>query len=247
MSNIQIFDNDEFGSVRVVVENNEILFSGKDIATALGYKDTDQAIRKHCKHAKLYPVKMTGQVRYIKFIPESDVYRLIIKSKLPSAERFEKWVMEDVLPTIRKHGTYMTPETIEKVLYNPDFIIGLAKQIKEERAKRQALEAENKQMRPKAEAFDDLISTDGKYTMSEVAKLLNWGRNRLFKFLRMQGILRNNNEPYQEYVDRGYFKLRTYTIKHTDFEEVKVQTLVTPKGLEWIRKILKREMEFTNL
>nr|WP_303048645.1 phage antirepressor KilAC domain-containing protein [Marinitoga sp. 1135] len=109
---------------------------------------------------------------------------------------------------------------------------------------RQALEAENRQMKPKAEAFDELISTDGKYTMSEVAKLLNWGRNRLFKFLRMQGILRNNNEPYQEYVDRGYFKLRTYTIKHTDFEEVKVQTLVTPKGLEWIRKILKREMEF---
>lgn len=109
---------------------------------------------------------------------------------------------------------------------------------------RQALEAENKKIRPKAEAFDELISTEGNYTMSEVAKILKKGRNKLFKFLRIQGILRKNNEPYQEYVDRGYFKLRTYTIKHSNYEEVKVQTLVTPKGLEWIRKILKREIEF---
>ncbi|WP_206076014.1 phage antirepressor KilAC domain-containing protein [Marinitoga lauensis] len=101
---------------------------------------------------------------------------------------------------------------------------------------RQALEAENKKIRPKAEAFDELISTEGNYTMSEVAKILKKGRNRIFKFLRIQGILRKNNEPYQEYVDRGYFKLRTYTIKHSNYEEVKVQTLVTRKVLSGSEK-----------
>jgi len=106
VANIIPFTFDKLSIRLIITENSQELFVAKDIAKLLGYKDTDQAIRQHCKNAKSYPVNLTGQVRNTKLIPESDVWRLIIKSRLAEAEKIENWIMEEVLPTIRKTGSY---------------------------------------------------------------------------------------------------------------------------------------------
>jgi prophage antirepressor-like protein len=105
MSNIIPFQfQDNF--LRILIIDGLELFVAKDTAKLLGYKDTDQAIRQHCKRSKSYPVDLTGQIRQTKLIPESDVWRLIIKSRLPEADKIEEWIMEEVLPSIRKTGSY---------------------------------------------------------------------------------------------------------------------------------------------
>lgn len=143
MNSIQIFNNEQFGRVRVIMsESNEPLFCAKDVAAALGYSDTNDAISRHCKSGKKvfhHHANGIGGVNMI-YIPEKDLYRLIMRSNLPEAEEFQDWVCGVVLPSIRKHGAYMTNETLEKALTSPDFLIQLAYQLKEEQQKRIAAE-----------------------------------------------------------------------------------------------------------
>ena len=139
-SEIQIFTNPEFGNVRTrTEEDGTILFCGKDVAEALGYMNTPQALNDHCRCiSKRYiphPQSPTKEIE-MSFITEPDLYRLIVASKLPSAQKFERWVFEEVLPTIRKIGGYLTPEKVEEALCNPDVLIDLAQQIKSLRAQR---------------------------------------------------------------------------------------------------------------
>lgn len=135
-SNIQIFKNEQFGEVRIIMnESNEPLFCAKDVAAALGYSDTADATQRHCKSGKkvFHPHENgVGGVNMV-YIPEKDVYRLIMRSNLPDAEKFQDWVCEEVLPSIRKHGIYATDVTIEKLLANPDFAIQALQNLKEER------------------------------------------------------------------------------------------------------------------
>lgn len=135
-----LFNNDMFGEIRVTKLDGVEWFCAKDIALALGYSNPRKAILDHCKGCNETLLPTNGGIQSVKIIKESDIYRLIVRSKLPSAEQFEKWVFEEVLPTIRKHGAYMTPETIEKTLTNPDFIIGLATQLKQEQQARKLAE-----------------------------------------------------------------------------------------------------------
>lgn len=123
--------------VRVINKDGEPWFVAKDVAVVLGYKNAPDAIARHCKKKSTIAKHDGG---FMTLIPESDVYRLIIKSKLPAAEKFEEWVMEEVLPTIRKHGAYMTDNVLEQSLLDPDYAIGLLQNLKVERDKR--LEAE---------------------------------------------------------------------------------------------------------
>ena len=139
------FSHDQFGSLRIIKDETtgKPWFVAKDVAEALGYSNTRNAIAAHCKHAKSERVgsaSKQGGTPFITIIPEADVYRLIIRSNLPAAEKFEEWVMEEVLPSIRKHGGYLTPSKVEEALLNPDTLIQLAMNLKEERTKR--LEAE---------------------------------------------------------------------------------------------------------
>ena len=119
MNELQIFKNDMFGEIRTIETDGKILFCGADVAKALGYKKPRNAISAHCKGALKQGILTSGGNQEITFIPEGDLYRLIVNSKLETAQRFEKWVFEDVLPTIRKHGMYATDE----LLNNPDFAI----------------------------------------------------------------------------------------------------------------------------
>lgn len=133
MNELKIFGNEQFGKVRVVVINNKPHMCASDVAKALGYSNAYDAVKRHCRAIVKHDTPISRKIQAITFIPEGDVYRLITHSKLPQAEKFESWVFDEVLPTIRKHGAYMTENTIEKALTDPDFLIKLATQLKEEK------------------------------------------------------------------------------------------------------------------
>ena len=239
---MQIFENAEFGEVRVVTINEEPWFVGKDIATALGYSNASKAVMVHVdsedkRKEMLRADSQNGNVvTSTTLINESGVYSLIISSKLPTAKKFKHWVTSEVLPSIRKHGAYMTPEKIEEVLLNPDTIIKLATELKAEQEK-------VKMLTPKAEFYDTVASTDSLLSMGEVAKTLNMGigRNSLFALLRFKGILNFNNIPYQRFVNAGYFKLVEGTYNVNGEPNVTTTTYVSQRGLDYIRKVLLKE------
>ena len=162
--NLQTFPNEQFGDLRTIEEGDKVLFCGKDVAEALGYAVPRKALNDHCrwvlKRNVPHPQSPDKQIE-MSFIPEGDVYRLIAHSKLPKAQEFESWVFDEVLPTIRKHGAYMTDDTLKEALTSPDFLIQLATQLKEEKEARRALEAENKvQAQQIAEAQPKVIFAD---------------------------------------------------------------------------------------
>jgi len=242
---IQIFRNVEFGEVRTLTgANGEVLFCGADIAKALGYADTAKAIKTHCKSDgwTIRPViDSIGRQQEAKFINEGNLYRLITHSKLPSAERFESWVFDEVLPTIRKHGAYMTENTLEKALTSPDFLIQLATQLKEEQAKRKQLEEQAEQDRPKVLFANAVETSKTSILVGELAKILkqngvDTGQKRLFKWLRDHGFLikregTDYNMPTQRAMEQGLFEIKESTVIHADGHTSVTKTpKVTGKG-----------------
>jgi prophage antirepressor-like protein len=143
MNELQIFNNNQFGEMRTIEEGDKIFFCGADVAKALGYTNSSKALTDHCrcvtKRYIPHPQAPDKEIE-MSFIPEGDVYRLITHSKLPTAEKFESWVFDEVLPTIRKHGAYLTPEALERAMNDPDFTIGLLTALKNERESRQIAE-----------------------------------------------------------------------------------------------------------
>ena len=136
MNQMEIFKNPEFGSIRVIEENSKYLFSGTDVAAALGYSNPRDAIIRHCRYVVKrdapHPQSPDRKIS-MTFIPEGDLYRLIVHSKLPSAERFERWVFDEVLPTIRKHGVYLTKEKLWEVATSPEVLMKLCSDLLAER------------------------------------------------------------------------------------------------------------------
>lgn len=246
-TNVQIFSNPQFGDIRIVMnESNEPMFVANDVAKILNYSNPRDAVAKHCKSdgvAKCDIIDSLGRNQSMSVLNEPNFYRLVMRSDMPDAEKFQDWVCEDILPSIRKHGAYMTPETLEKAILSPDFIIKLATNLKEEQTKRIAAEKENATLKPKAALMDKIIDSGEKIDIGQTAKILGlpYGRNTLFKKLRDLGVFfKNRNEPKQEYVDRKYFELKEQWIErnsHDSFMIVKV--LVTQKGLEYINKLLE--------
>ena len=231
---VKTFESQKFGKVRVIEENGKLMFAGVDVANILGYARAADAITQHCKGSVKRRVPTNGGTQEIKMITEGDLYRLIARSKLPKAQEFETWVFDEVIPSIRKHGAYMTPEKIEEVLMNPEFIIKLATELKEEKQK-------VAQLQPKADFYDTVASSESLLSMADVAKVLDKGigRNRLFKLLRSRGILQSNNVPYQRFVDAGYFKVVESSYMAGDNAIVSTVTYVKQKGVDYIRKLLE--------
>lgn len=226
-------------AIRIVCEHDGTpMFCGKDVATALGYANTNDALSKHCKGvAKRYPLQTAGGMQQARFIAEGDLYRLIANSKLPDADKFERWVFDEVLPSIRKHGEYLTPEKIEEVLLNPDTIISLANQLKDEQAK-------VKELTPKAGAWETFCGSSGDMSVADAAKALasragaDIGRNRLFKEMEELGWVTHCHgywEPLQYAVKRGYLAVKVNMPRWRPNGEsfVPAPTVrVTPKGLD---------------
>jgi prophage antirepressor-like protein len=200
MNDIQIFNNEQFGQVRVITKGGEPWFVGKDVAGVLGYSDTNKAISMHVDIEDKLNDKMESRLgqRGGWLINESGLYSLILGSKLPSAKKFKKWVTSDVLPSIRKHGMYATDELIN----NPDLLIAAATKIKEERQAR--LEAEKQR--------DKLIHQNKLYTTSEIAKELGLkSANKLNQLLAEKKIQYKQNKTwllYSKYADCGYVSIK---------------------------------------
>ena len=194
MNNLQVFQNNEFGEIRTVLVEDKPYFVGVDIARSLGYSNPSKAIIQHCKGVTKMGIPSKGGVQETNIIPEGDIYRLITKSELPTAEKFETWVFDEVLPTIRKHGAYMTPEVIEKTLTDPDFIIGLATQLKEEQQKRLQAEKQitlqRREIEHKTEVIKGVTDDIDIYTK----------RNVLNKVVKFQGA--NFSERWNELYNR---------------------------------------------
>lgn len=239
------FNSSEFGNLRTIENDGVIEFCGKDVAAALGYTNPNKAIKDHCCGVtKRYPiVDNLGRTQEARFITEPDLYRLITHSKLPNAQKFESWVFEEVLPSIRKHGGYLTPQKIEEVLTDPDTIIQLATTLKEEQARRKALEAENQVMQPKALFADAVAASHTSILVGELAKLLKQngveiGQNRLFKWLRENGYLMkagsSYNMPTQRSMEQELFEVKETSITHSDGHiTVQKTPKVTGKGQQY--------------
>lgn len=246
---LEIFTNEEFGQVRTIIINEKPYFCAADIAKALGYAKPNNAISQHCRYTLKqgipHPQSPDKQIE-MSFIPEGDVYRLIVRSKLPSAEKFERWVFDEVLPTIRKHGAYMTEQTIEKALTDPDFLIQLATQLKHEQEARKLAEKKIEEQKPLVEFANKVSNTSNVIDMGKMAKLLkdeniNIGRNRLFTWLRKNKILMSNNIPYQRYIEGGYFQVKESTYETPYGTKTLQTTYVTGKGQIYITEKLRKE------
>lgn len=236
MNDLQIFNNEEFGSVRMIQINGQPYFSAKDVADALKYVNPRDAVSRHCRGVVKHDTPTSSGVQSISYIPEGDIYRLIVRSKLPEAEKFEKWVFDEVIPTIRKTGGYKLPQTMSEAL----------RLYADELEKNQKLLEENEKMKPKAEFFDAVTDSKQAIEMGQVAKVLDMGigRNKLFEFLRSEKILMGNNQPYQKYIDEGYFRVveQKFT-KESGETMINIKTLVFQKGVNFIRKRLAKELK----
>lgn len=252
MNDIQTFNNPEFGKILTMEINGEAWFVGKDVATALGYSRPSDAIAVHVDEEDklIRRITVSGQGRQMTVINESGLYSLILSSKLPDAKKFKRWVTNDVLPAVRKHGAYMTPETIEQTLSDPDFIIRLATELKEEQAKRKTLEADNERMKPKEIFTDAVTESSNSILIGELAKLLRQngvdiGQNRLFQWMRNKGYLCNakgerHNMPTQKSMDMGLLEIKKTVIQNPNGSTQVVRTpKVTGKGqVYFINKFL---------
>lgn len=225
MNNIEIFKNEEFGQVRWTKVNNKDYAVAKDVASALGYKNTNDAIIRHCKGVVKHEGFKVNGIE-VSLIPEGDIYRLTAKSELPGAEKFESWIFDEVLPSIRKHGMYATDELLD----NPDLLIAAATKLKEEKAAR--IEAEKQR--------DKLVHQNKLYTTSEIAKELGLSSaTKLNNLLADKKIQYKQNRTwllYSKYSECGYVSIKQDVL---DNGHIIYDRKWTGKGRDFILNLLE--------
>lgn len=261
MNDLQIFKNEQFGSMRTLEINGEPWFVGKDVAEVLGYSNPRDALSKHVDNEDKATVAIHdgSQNRNVTVINESGLYSLILSSKLPTAKEFKRWVTSEVLPSIRKHGAYMTTETLEKALLSPDYLIRLATALKSEQEQRKLLEEKNEQQRLKIEEdkpkviFANAVETaKTSILVGELAKILKQngvatGQKRFFEWLRENGYLikggSDKNMPTQRSMELGLFEIKETAVAHSDGHTTISKTpKVTGKGQQhFINKFIPKE------
>ena len=253
MTSLKVFENPEFGNIRVLTIKNEPYFVGQDVASVLGYKDTSDALKKHVDSDDKLTRRFadSGQNREMYIINESGLYSLILSSKLPTAKRFKRWVTGEVLPAIRKHGAYLTEQKVEEILTNPDTIIKLATRLKEEREARKQAEALNEANRPKVIFAEAVSASKTSILVGELAKILRGngipiGQRRFFQWLRENGYLikrkgTDYNMPTQRSMELGLFEIKEGSYVNGDGVNVITKTpKITGKGQNYfINKFLK--------
>lgn len=254
MNDIQIFSNPQFGEIRTLAdEANEPLFCAADVCKALGYANPRDAISRHVDEGDVAKrdTPTTSGVQTMTFVNESGLYSLIFGSKLDSAKVFKRWVTSEVLPTIRKHGVYATPQTIDNLLADPDNAIKVFQTLKEERRLRQIAEAKIEADAPKVLFADAVVGSKSTCLIGELAKIISQngypiGQNRLFQWMRENGYLGKHGERYnipnQQYVEMGLFELKKGVRSGNDgVMKVTMTTKVTGKGQAYfINKFLNK-------
>lgn len=247
MNQLKTFNHEQFGQLEVLIINGKEHFPATDVATKLGYADPYKAIKQHTKEKGWvnHLVLTNGGKQRKRFIDEGNLYRLITNSRLPQAEVFESWVFDEVLPSIRKHGAYMTAETIERALLNPDTIIKLATNLKNEQEKRKQLELENKELKPKATYHDLVLQSETLLSATQIAKDLGIGAPTLNKKLHELGVQYKKGHRwylYHKYQDKGYTQSKTHVISA---EETKDHMYWTQKGRQFVFDLLEEKEGIT--
>ena len=230
---VSVFRNQMFGEIRILQESGKCLFCGADVAKALGYKNNRKALTDHCRCVtKRYAPHPQSPDKRIEmaFIPEGDVYRLIVHSKLPSAERFERWVFDEVLPSIRQHGAYLTREKLWEVATSPEALLKLCSDLLAEREKNAALQADNARLQGKAVYYDLFIDLRHSTNLRTTAKELDVPERRFVRFLLERRYVYRTPSgcvlPYAKGSNEGLFCVKDFCRNgHTGS-----YTLVTPKG-----------------
>lgn len=255
MNEIKVFQNTQFGNVRVAMnESNEPLFCLADVAKALGYSRPADAVTQHCKGVVILPTPTVNQygatvMQEMKYGKEGEVYRLTMKSQLPDAERFQDWVCDEVLPSIRKHGAYMTGKTLVQMLQNPDNLIELLKALKSEHERNAVLSIQNEMnarnieaMQPKAAYYDEVLQSETLIPTDIVAARLGISARKLNKFLCDERIQFKQGGTYVLYSDlRGKglegYKEYVYTDPASGRKKSKPHMYWTEKGVDFVMYI----------
>ena len=235
MGKIQEFFNEKFGTVRTITIDGVVYFVASDIARALGYKNPQKAIRDHCKRVNESFIPSNGGEQKAKVITKSDIYRLIVRSKLESADEFESWIFDEIMPTIEKTGAYIEEGREQEMVnyYFSSLSSDLQGQIVNE------LIEKNKELQ---QFYDDLMNTEGLMQINTVAKELGIGEYTLFAYLRGKKVFFYDkdkvNVPYERFRKEGKF-----VVKETPCHDgnMRAVTYATKKGLEYIRKILRKD------
>lgn len=266
VNNLKLFNSNEFGEMRTCCDPNtgDVWFNLNDVCNALDIKNPSDAkttlTSKGITTLNVRELDNTlGSSEGIPrgnpnmtFIDEGNLYQIIFQSRKPNAAKFKEWVCYEVLPSIRKHGAYMTSETIEDILKNPDLIIGMATELKTEQEARKKLQAEAKVNEPKVKFANALMSSESSILISQLASILTQnghkiGQNRLFEWLRKNDYLHENTEsrnlPKQKWIEKGYFEIKTSV--YFDNKAMALKTKSTPKitmkGVEHILSVFDNE------
>lgn len=257
MKDLKIFDNEEFGQVRTSIIDDEPYFALNDICRILDIKNSRQAkTRLNDKGVITNDILTNGGTQKADFINESNLYKLVFQSRKPEAERFADWVTSEVLPAIRKHGAYMSDGVIERTLSDPDYLIMLATNLKEEKAKRALAEAQIERNKPKVLFADTVTASNKSCLIGELAKMISQeairtgkaqkkiGQNNLFAWLRNNGYLckagERKNQPKQVYIEQGLFEMKKGSyVDSSGANVVTTTTKVTGKGqIYFVNKFL---------
>lgn len=252
MNELRIFENPQFGEVRTLEEGGQVLFCGKDVCTALGYKDTTNAMKQHCHGVvKRHLTDSLGREQETNFIPEGDIYRLAARSELPGAAAFESWIFDDVLPSIRRNGLYATEKTTAQLLEDPDFLIQTLQPLKEEREQRRHLEKCSRileqrvsEYEPKARYVDEILKCPGCVLISQIAEDYGMSAKALNKLLHEEGVQYNMGGQwllYKEHQNKGLTRSETVRITRSDGRpDTVIHTKWTQKGRLYINQILEK-------
>lgn len=249
MNEVQIFNNDEFGSVRTLTINDEPWFVGKDVAEILGYSNPQKAIRDHVDtEDKTVNESFTVNGTKGLLINESGLYSLILSSKMPKAKQFKRWVTSEILPAIRKHGVY----AVDEVLANPDMLISALTELKKERARSKELtntiavkDQQIAEMQPKASYYDLVLNCKDLVSISVIAKDYGWSARRMNNYLHEKKVQYKKGKIwllYQKYAEKGYTSTKTQTFAGTDGNtHTSVHTYWTQAGRLFIYDLLKAD------
>ena len=262
--NIQIFENPLFGELRTTSKNDEVLFCLNDVMRSLGLNNvTDLKKRLKDPHLDTIEVGVTTGVKAdgtpaiqninMIFINEPNLYRCIFQSRKKEAEQFQDWVFEEVLPTIRKHGGYLTENKIAEALLNPDTLIQLATTLKQERSERELLQNQNKlqeleimKQAPKVKYFDRVIQSDALIPITVIAKELGvsgTSLNNRLQELKVQYKLAGQWLLYSKYQDKGYTGTKTTTFTDSSGKiKTQIRTYWTEKGRKLIHIVVKNKI-----
>ena len=232
---IEVFKNEQFGEVRTILDGETLLFCGSDVARALGYARPNEAVARHAKRTLKQRILTNGGEQEMLFITEGDVYRLIVRSKLPAAEKFERWLFDEVVPMIRKTGGYMTDSLLERIQKEPAVIMEFAQALILEKNRVKALECELNTAKPKADYYDAFINPDDCTNIRTTAKELKIPERKFVQFLLREKYLFRSPSgqllPYNKDSNAGLFIVRDFvTYCYTGS-----QTYFTPKGKDVIR------------